>query len=363
MTLKDYLKKAERECETFFDSVETNHIHPEELRIGTLEYFKRGGKRLRPAILMLSAGALGGKDAEKACIPAACAVELFHTFTLIHDDIIDNDPVRRGGKSVHVLVSDMLGDRDSNKERRDEYGRDVAILAGDMLHALSATLMLKTAESTRFSPKTVFKIATLLENECLAAVLDGEALDTRAGLIHSSSLPFSTGTFEETLEIMEKKTGMLFAFAAKAGAMLGLDTDDETVPEVMALEKFACLCGIAFQLQDDILGIIADEKKLGKPVGSDIREGKHTVILQEAYKNASEEDRGIIECVVNNKNATPQDIERVKDIFKKTGAVDKAKKLASDYISRALKALEILPPSEWCNILKEWALFMSDRSL
>ncbi len=362
MTLKEYLAFAEEQCDKFMNSIPLGHIRPRELYEGTLEYFKRGGKRLRPAILMLSAGAVGAKTAELEAISAACAVELFHTFTLIHDDIIDNDPVRRGGKSVHILVSDMFEEGEKDKARRDEYGRDIAILSGDMLHALSLSLMLKTAESPAFSHSTVFKIASMMEGECLAAVLEGEALDTRAGLI-SSGADFSAGSFSETLEIMEKKTGMLFSFAARAGAMLGLNTDDTTRPEVTAVGNFAMLCGIAFQLQDDILGITADEKTLGKPIGSDIREGKRTVILQKAYECASDEDKKIIESTVGNKRASEEQIEKVKKIFKNTGAVDKARAMAEEYIRKALLELDVLPDSIYRNILKEWALFMSSREL
>ncbi len=363
MKLHDYLKKAEACCREYFSTVSLENIRPEELRRGTVEYFMRGGKRLRPAILMLSAGVVGGESAEKAVIPSACAVELFHTFTLIHDDIIDNDSTRRGGKSVHVMVSDMFSSDTIPTDKSDEYGRDTAILAGDMLHALSVKLMLDTANISRFSPKTVITVTEMLENECLSGVLEGEALDTRAGLIKDTSLPFSTGTLEESLEIMLKKTGVLFSFAARAGAMLGLDTSDKNDSRVIALGEFASLCGIAFQLQDDVLGIIADEKKLGKPIGSDIREGKRTVILQTAYEKCSDDEKKIIETTVGNQLASDCDIEKVRQIFINTGAVDSAKSLAEKYISRALVKLECFENSTYLNILKEWAVFMSERNL
>jgi geranylgeranyl diphosphate synthase type I len=363
MTLHEYLSKSEQVCREYFDSLSLDLIRPEELRIGTVEYFLRGGKRLRPAILMLCAGAVGGKQAEAAVIPSACAVEFFHTFTLIHDDIIDNDPTRRGGKSVHILVSDKFSTSGASAEKCDEYGRDTAILSGDMLHALSTIAMLDTAKNPLFSPSTVISVTKMLEYECLSGVLEGEALDTRAGLIKDESAPFSTGTFEESLEIMLKKTGVLFAFAAKAGAMLGLNTSDDSHPYIVALGKFASLCGIAFQLQDDVLGIVADEKTLGKPIGSDIREGKRTVILQKAYESASAQQKTIIEKTVGNQSATDAEIELVKNIFISTGAIEHTKSLAGEYISKALLQLEILPDSEYLDILKQWARFMSERDL
>ena len=361
MTLNNYLKISEKRCREYFSTVSLDNIKPEELRQGTVEYFNRGGKRLRPAILMLCAGALGGKSAEIASIPAACAVELFHTFTLVHDDIIDNDPTRRGGKSVHVLVSDMFPS--IQKEKRDEYGRDVAILSGDMLHALSVKLCLDTADSNEFSPSTVISVTKMLETECLAGVLEGEALDTREGLIKESCAPFNSGSFEETLNIMYKKTGYLFAFAAEAGAMLGANTSDRSLEEIKRLKEFALLCGVAFQIQDDILGIIADEKTLGKPIGSDIREGKRTVLLQKAHALANNKERLEIERIVGNKTSCEADIIKVRNIFINTGAVDEARILAQDYIKKALVLLDHIPDSDYRKILKEWAYFMSERNL
>ena len=155
----------------------------------------------------------------------------------------------------------------------------------------------------------------------------------------------------------------MFEYSAKAGAMLGLDTDDESSVEVCALGRFANLCGIAFQLKDDILGIISDEKTLGKPIGSDIREGKKTIILQEAYKNSNTEERRIIERTVGNRNATPNDIECVKKIFIDRGGLKKAEALADEYISEGLKELDRVKPSEYTELLRIAAGFMSARKL
>ena len=360
MILYDYLKTAEERCRRCFEEFPLDSIRPRELYQGTVEYFNRGGKRLRPAILMLSAGATGGKAAEESVTSAACAVELFHTFTLVHDDIIDNDPTRRGGKSVHVLVSDMFPT--AEREKRDEYGRDTAILAGDMLHALSVRFMLDTAKSG-ISPTTVMSVVDMLENECLTGVLEGEAIDTRAGLITDPTLPFSTGSRDEILYMMQKKTGVLFSVSAKIGAMLGLDTPDEAQPMIVALGEFASSCGIAFQLQDDILGVTGDEKKLGKPIGSDIREGKRTLILNYAYNKTDDDGRALIERVVGNKSATDEDILAVRDLFASTGAVEDTRKLALEYIDTALAHLNKLPTSAYTEILGEWADFMARREL
>ncbi len=360
MILYDYLKTAEERCRKCFEEFPLDSVRPRELYQGTVEYFNRGGKRLRPAILMLSAGATGGRSAEESVTSAACAVELFHTFTLVHDDIIDNDPTRRGGKSVHVLVSDMFPEAD--RVKRDEYGRDTAILAGDMLHALSVRFMLDTVKNG-ISPATVMSSVEMLENECLTGVLEGEAIDTRAGLITDPTLPFSVGSREEIIYMMQKKTGVLFSVSAKIGAMLGLDTPDVSHPDVAALGEFASSCGIAFQLQDDILGVTGDEKKLGKPIGSDIREGKRTLILNYAYGKADSDGKALIERVVGNKSATDSEILAVRDLFASTGAIEDTRRLALEYIETALDHLEKLSPSAYTEILGEWADFMARREL
>ncbi len=355
--LKNYLNICEKRCAEYMSTYPLNNVTPAELRQGATEYFLRGGKRLRPAFLSLCAGAMGGKEKEMATTPAMVSVELFHTFTLVHDDIIDNDDTRRGGKSVHVLVRDMF-DKSSGAS---DYGRDIAILAGDVIHAMSVKMLLECAKSSEFSPETVLAVAEILEGECINELISGEALDTKLGVIKSEG--FHPGDAHTTLEVMRQKTGVLFSYSAKAGAMLGLDTPDATDKRVKAVGDFANLSGIAFQIRDDILGITSDEKTLGKPIGSDIREGKKTIILQEAYKNANSSEKAIIERTVGNPNASLSDVEEVKNIFKIRGGLEKADLIASEYIERAEKALEVIDNSEYKELLRLAGKFMTARKM
>ncbi len=348
--LKDYLALCEQRCQEYMKQYDTDCIKPDELKIGALEYFSRGGKRLRPALLSLSAGAMGGKDAEMAVTPAMVSVELFHTFTLVHDDIIDNDDTRRGGKSVHILIKDMM--------KSEEYGRDIAILAGDTLHALSVSMLLECAKSSLFSPETVIAVTRLLDSYCINELLAGEAVDTRMGVIKSDK--FDVGNADLTLEVMTQKTGVLFEYSAMAGAMLGLNTPNTQDRNVRSLGEFAKLSGIAFQIKDDILGVVSDEKTLGKPIGSDIREGKKTLVLQEAYKNATDSERLLIEKTVGNDCASESDIDEVKGIFISKG-VKKAEAVAEKYIQDAFRALEKINDSEYKLLLGQMSEFMMLR--
>jgi geranylgeranyl diphosphate synthase type I len=157
------------------------------------------------------------------------------------------------------------------------------------------------------------------------------------------------------------KTGVLYEFAGWAGALLGLNAvHPEEDPRVAALKKFASHCGTAFQLQDDILGIVGDESVLKKPVGSDIREGKQTVIVHEALLYATEEQKLIIRKTLGNKNATNGDIQRVIALFREHG-IDRAKQRARGYIEKALPHLECLQPSKYKDLLYAWAEYMLDR--
>ncbi len=353
--LFDYLKNVQERCASYFDTLDTTAINPPELKRGATDYFLRGGKRLRPAMMALCAGAVGGEIMEKEVLPAMVSVELFHTFTLIHDDIIDNDDIRRGGKSIHILVRDMF----SGHPRAEEYGKDIAILAGDSLHALSITTLLNCQYSSYISPSVVLEVVRELDGVCLNDLLCGESVDTRLGLFDKNNLEFT----DDILKVIDQKTGALFAYSARAGAMLGLNTTNRDDERVVSLGEFARLCGLAFQLKDDILGIMSDEKTLGKPIGSDIREGKKTIILCEAYKNATSAEKELLHNVVGVANSSPEKIEVAKNILIERGGVKKAERLAEEYICEALKKLEAIEKSKYTDLLSLVAEYMSARKL
>ena len=143
--------------------------------------------------------------------------------------------------------------------------------------------------------------------------------------------------------------------------MIGKNTVNKNDVEIEAITKFTGNCGIAFQLQDDILGIVGDEKKLGKPVGSDIREGKKTTILLTALKNANPQEAQKILSTIGNKNAAESDINRVKELFIHLNGIDYTQELAANYINHALPHLNSLADSKYKQLLKEWANYMVER--
>ncbi len=354
-----YLKESGEAVLSYYKENPPYPLTPKELMDGTFVYFERGGKRLRPAICRLAAGALGGSEAEKAAAPCALALELYHNWTLIHDDMIDHDDLRRGKKAVHKLISDgMLSETDG--ETAKEYGFDAALLAGDALHSASVYYLSRLSDSGFVPAEVTLKILKLLEGEYGPRLISGETLDTKNGLIYGKSRFFDRSE-EEVLFMMAGKTGALFAISALSGALIGTKNADEKKEECAALARFAESCGLAFQLQDDILGITSTEEKLGKPIGSDIREGKPTLLLLTAYKNATEEEKAFLRKVIGI-STDESDILRAREILLARGVKETEEK-AFAFLEEAKKNLSLLPDSPWKDLLEAWRSFMLNREM
>ena len=329
-----------------------NRVRPDHLQALVRAYLERGGKRLRPAVLLFACGAVGGE--ERAALPAAAALELFHTWTLMHDDIIDHDDMRRGGPTGHVRGAQLgvEGFRMGPEEAAD-YGLSLSLLAGDVQHGLCVALFLRCQGC---APSLLMRLVSELEYDVVCGLVEGEVLDVQMGKQATADV-----TLEDALHMLYLKTGVLYEFAGKAGAMLGLGTEDATHPQVEAIRRFCAECGLAFQLQDDVLGITGDEAKLGKPVGSDITEGKRTPVLLTAYARADESQRAALDRVVGNAHATPQDIVAAIRLIRDLGAVEAVAEMARERVARGLQSLRTLPPSPYRDWLEGWAAFMVDR--
>lgn len=334
-----------------------NAFNPEDLRDAILAYPRRSGKRLRPAVMMWCCGAAGG-DPDTA-IPAAAAVELFHTWTLAHDDLIDNDSTRRGGPTVHKLGEaysrDHLGYSD---EECIEYGRDIAVLAGDLQHSWSMVCLTDLATSGVVSAEVALAIIGNLESKVVNTLIEGETLDIQFAKRTIESLKP-----EEILRMLWAKTGALYEFAARAGGMIGVNSPDCKHPIALALAGFAGECGTAFQLQDDILGIVGDEKKLGKPTGSDLREGKKTLVVYYALQSLKGSDRDFLLGILGNRDATESDVSKTTNLIIQSGALDSTIQKAEFHIDAALNHLQNVPDSTYKTLLKSWAGFMINRVL
>ncbi len=336
------------------ESCWSSEFGPDPLREAALAYVGRGGKRLRPAVLMMCCGAAGGDPA--AVVPAAAAVELFHTWTLVHDDIIDNDATRRGEPTAHVLAAAHATRQGYGAAAGARFGRDTAILAGDILQGWSVAMLLDCARDPRCSPAVVLALATQMEGRIVPRLIRGEMLD----VCFAGQSPEQLAE-AEVLEMLRLKTGVLMEFAAVTGACLGNGRPPEDNPLASRLGEFAWRCGVAFQLQDDILGIVGDEKQLGKPVGSDIREGKRTVILLHALAQASPVERGRLLAAFGNPTLAATELAWVQNCLEQLGSISYARQLAEAQLASAHHALAKVPASPSRDWLAAWADFMVKR--
>lgn len=306
------------------------HGEPGELYNAALHLIRAGGKRLRPVIVVAAAEALG-EEAEKA-LPFAVAVELVHNFTLVHDDIMDRDEFRRGVPTVHKL-----------------WGEPLAITAGDLLYA-KAFEALTDAHDKGVPAERVTKAVRVLA-KASSIIAEGQAMD----------MMFEEEEYvdiEDYLKMIYKKTGALFEASAVLGGLVA--TDDENI--LSSLASYGKSLGIAFQIRDDILGIMGKEEELGKPVGSDVREGKKTLPILYALGRLEGEAREKLEKVLGNRDAGREEIEEVARLIKESGAIEYAEELARRYSEQALAALKVLPESEYREMLEELARFAVSRT-
>jgi geranylgeranyl diphosphate synthase type I len=268
-----------------------------------------GGKRVRPFLAVMATETVGGDRVQ--ALPVAASMELLHCFTLVHDDIMDRDDKRRGVSTVHTL-----------------WGIPLAILVGDILYAKAYAAALKSQHTQSIAPKRILQILNILTNATIA-ICEGQAQDMQ----FEERQVISENDY---FEMIGKKTATLLKASAKAGALIGGGTPDE----VHRLGQFAFLAGLAFQIIDDILGLTASEKTLGKPIGSDIREGKKTIIMIHAKEHASTTQRHQLANILGNKQASELELQSIVDLATTLGSLDYAYTQATQLITQAKELLQ-----------------------
>jgi geranylgeranyl diphosphate synthase type I len=329
-------------------------FRPADIHDGLFSYVRHAGKGLRPCLLLLSCGAVGGD--EKQAIPAAAAVEIYHIWTLVHDDIIDRDATRRGHPTVHAEYERRAhAERSLEGAEAAHYGSAVAILSGDLQQSWSYALLTDLA-SRGVDSDTVLRLVRRMATELTPQLLEGEMLDVQYSHIDAASL-----TEDEVVAMLSKKTAALIEYAAWAGATIGCAGRNDSDQYAVKLGRFAYLCGTAFQMQDDILGLTADESLLGKPVGSDLREGKRTLVLYRALAGASPAARARLLSVVGRQDASTQDIRDALSIINDTHAIEQISQVANEYVNQALELLGHLPKSPYRTLLEQFAAFVMAR--
>ncbi len=292
---------------------------PEGLYKACRHLIRAGGKRLRPVLSLISAEALG-KD-WRNILPAAIAIETIHNFTLIHDDIMDRDEMRRGVPTVHKL-----------------FGEATAILAGDTLFAEAFKILTKC----NVKPENLVKAVDMLADVCIK-ICEGQFLD----------MSFESRDFvseEEYIDMVEKKTAVLIACSCSMPAVLFGEKEEI----VEALWNFGLLSGIGFQIHDDVLDLIGGER-IGKDWGSDLVEGKKTLVVIKAM------EMGVEIEIFGKGKATKEEIAKAVQKLKDCGAIDYASKKAKEFVERGKEHLKILPDSEAKRLLIAIADYLVTR--
>lgn len=284
--------------------------HPETLYEPIRYILSLGGKRLRPMLVMLGYG-LKGNDSESVLNPAL-SVEVFHNFTLMHDDIMDEAPLRRGQPTVH-----------------EKWSNTVAILSGD-------TMMVKAYDLLLEAPKEYLHEAITKFNKCAVEVCEGQQLDM-------DFEELDTVSEEQYLEMIRLKTAVLLGFSLEYGAILANMTGDEK----SQLREIGEKAGIGFQLMDDLLDVYGDKSKFGKQVGGDIVSNKKTYLLLKALELANPYQREELNRWLS---ATEFDVEEkvnaVKAIYGELDIHDLTTKKMNSYYDEAFKLLNDLNVKE-----------------
>ncbi len=298
--VKSHLSEVER--------IMQDELGREEPRVYGLlaPFLKRGGKRIRPALCLLSCGAVGGKY-EDALQPAAI-IELFHNFTLVHDDIEDDSRFRRGEPTLHV-----------------SHGIPIALNSGDALY----TLLWDKLVSLKMPPSKLVRLEQLYA-AAFKRVVEGQGLELawiREGRFDVSE--------EEYLRMINGKTSALMGLSCEAGAMIGGGGKRLR----SALRDYGEKIGAAFQIQDDVLNLTGDFEKYKKEIGGDITEGKRTLMVVHCLAHGAEKDRQRLTTILSSHSKEKADLEEAIAILKGCGSIDYARKRAEKLVKEARKRI------------------------
>jgi geranylgeranyl diphosphate synthase type I len=308
---------------------------PKELYQASSHLIRSGGKRLRPFMVIKSCEMLGGTL--KRSLPAAGAVELVHNFTLVHDDIMDNDEMRHSTATVHR-----------------SYGIPLAILAGDILFSKSFELLTFNCRKAGVSEKAISVMVGKLSVAC-TEICEGQAIDI--GVASTSKMP----SLPEYISMVGKKTAALFEVSCALGALSAPSPADE---DIRNFSKFGRNIGIAFQLVDDLIGVVGDPKVTGKAAGNDLREGKKTYPILKAldYSDGKNKER-LMKVFGSRDTASSADLKEAVKIICDIGIEADVRNLAKKYMLDALSAIETYDDSYAKRSLQFSADFVVGRSL
>ena len=279
--------------------------NPKKLYDAAGHLIVNGGKRLRPYMVIRSCQILGGKSSN--AMISASAVEMVHNFTLVHDDIMDNDEMRHGVPTVHK-----------------KFGTPIAILAGDVLFSKAFQII----SESKLSPNATTHLISRLAKACVD-VCEGQLLDIK--MADEKRIP----TEAEYITMVGKKTAALFDVSCAMGAICATNKPKD----ISNLSAFGRNLGIAFQITDDLIGVMGDPKVTKKPVGNDLREGKKSLPILMAIKLAKDNEKKIILKAFGNTKVSKKDLNRAVEVIRSLGIEEKVRNQALKYAEKSEKSL------------------------
>lgn len=328
------LEQILKERAMIFDRALTGNLSPREPEIfyDALRWIPlSGGKRLRPIIAMLACEAVGGVP--ETTIPFGVSLEYMHNSTLVHDDIIDKDKWRRGLQTTH-----------------EKFGIPFAILAGDAL--IGETYRMLSYMAPPELNSVTYKELIRSIAEAAKEFYEGEALDIEFAVRLDVTIP-------QYMRMIEKKTAQLYYLAGKGGALIGKGTNKQ----VENLARYGTLFGLMFQIKDDLLNILTEQIILGKQmIGSDILNGKRTLMLIHALSELGEDDKDKMMKIVGNEDANQDDVRYVIDLFERTGSIAYAQNKLEEFREQAKHCLDVVEASESKELLSALADYSVTRA-
>ena len=302
--LEPYLRSVEKGME--------GRLCAEDERVYGLlvPFLRRGGKRIRPVLALLSAGAAGG--AYEAVVEPAAIIELFHNFTLIHDDIEDDSQFRRGEPALHI-----------------SHGTPMAMNSGDALY----TLLWRELLGLKLKPSRLIMLQKLYADS-FKRVVDGQGVEI--SWIRDSRFDVSE---KEYFDMIGGKTAALMGLSCEVGAFIA----GAGKRQKKSLRSYGESLGAAFQIQDDVLNVTGEFEKYQKEIGGDISEGKRTLMVVHCLAHAPEEDRKRLIGILSTHSKKAEDIQEAIHLLKKHGSVEYAQKCADRIVHKAVRSLARLP--------------------
>ena len=351
--LKEWQEKINEELQREFDNHKerAEEIHPEGVKVIDFleDYTMRGGKRVRPALIIAGYKSCGGEEVEKI-VPASLSIEALQSYLLIHDDIMDEDELRRGDKTLHKMYEEYH-EQEFSGARPEKFGENMGIVAGDIANSFAVSQLIDSD----------------FENETkIEALRKFEKIHRHTGYGQALDITFNQREVEEVCEndvltVHHLKTAQYtMAGPLELGAIFA-GGDGE---QIEMLRKYGEKAGKAFQVYDDMLGLYGNKQKLGKPVDSDLKEGKRTLLILKALENANEKQKEFILNALGNDDITEDEVREVRKIVKETGSYEYSRKKTIELAEEAKEALDedVLDP-EMVKFLKGLADYIITREV